>query len=82
MLLGKNESETLKIEEKLEEWLKMITIKIGGWGERRVGGKVKQITFQETNFTGLLELEGGPHEEPYNSCLKPMLGIISTMQKK
>lgn len=44
MPLGKNESENLKIEEKLEKWLKMITIKILREG-RREGGKIKQITF-------------------------------------
>lgn len=64
MLLGKNESENLKIEEELEEWLKMITIKILR-GERKEGGKIKQITFQETNFTGLLELVGGLCKEPF-----------------
>ena len=57
MLLGKNESENLKIEEKLE-WLEMITIKILRGG-RKEGVEIKQITFQETNFSSLLELPGG-----------------------
>lgn len=64
LLWGKNESETLKIEEKFEEWLKRIMIKILGGGERD-SGKVGQISFQEINFTGLLELAGRLCEEPF-----------------
>lgn len=60
----------------------MITVKILREG-RREGGKIKQITFQETNFTGFLELAGGLCTEfSLSGCLKLMLGIILIMQKK
>lgn len=75
LLLGKNESENLKIEEKLEEWHKMITIKILREGEEKVARQSKQASRKQILLV-FWNWQEDSAKNLFNGCLKLMLGII------